>query len=240
MPGLLPMNDEHHPNPFIPTRPVMLDRRLKHLARRLDERGPVRIIAIGSSSTAGSHGVAPYPGRLEALLRGKFSAITIDVLNRGKSGEEAPDQEKCLDSVVIAAAPTLVIWQMGANAVFRRRDLGEVERAIRSGLQKLSSRPMDVILMDPQYLPPLLTMDRFKTALQMVSIIENVASEMKVSVFRRFDYMRRMHRYERVSFDRMIAPDDMDRLHHSDWSTGRVTQAMFEVMVHALREPADA
>ncbi len=94
--------------------------------------------------------------------------------------------------------------------------------------------------MDPQYLPPLLTMDRFKTALQMVSIIENVASEMEVSVFRRFDYMRRMHRYERVSFDRMIAPDDMDRLHHSDWSTGRVTQAMFEVMVHALREPADA
>ena len=76
MPGLLPMNDEHHPNPFIPTRPVMLDCRLKHLARCLDERGPVRIVAIGSSSTAGSHGVAPYPGRLEALLRGHFSPIT--------------------------------------------------------------------------------------------------------------------------------------------------------------------
>jgi hypothetical protein len=83
-------------------------------------------------------------------------------------------------------------------------------------------------------------MDRIEAALQMVSIIENVASEMNVSVFRRFDFMRRIHRYERVSFDRMIAPDDWDRLHHSDWSTMRVTQALFEVMVHALRSPADA
>lgn len=240
MPGLLVMDDENHPNPFIPTRPVMLDRRLKHLARCVDERVPVRIVAIGSSSTAGSHGVAPYPGRLEALLRGHFSPVPIGVLNRGEGGKEAPDQEKRLDSVVIAAAPTLVIWQMGANAVFRGRDFGEVERALRSGLRKLSSHPMDVILMDPQYLPPLLTMDRIEAALQMVSIIENVASEMNVSVFRRFDFMRRIHRYERVSFDRMIAPDDWDRLHHSDWSTMRVTQALFEVMVHALRSPADA
>jgi hypothetical protein len=233
MPDFLPM-DKDHPNPFIPTRPVMLDRRLEHLARCLKERAPVRIVAIGSSSTEGSHGVAPYPGRLEALLRSHFSPIPIGVLNRGKSGEEAPEQLDRLKSVVTKEEPTLVIWQMGANAVFHGRDLGKVEGAIRSGLQTLAGRPIDVILMDPQFLPPLLTMDRIKAALQMVSIIENLASEMKVSVFRRFDFMRRLHRHERVSFDRMIAPNDENRLHHSDWTTERITWALFSVMVHAL------
>jgi len=240
MPGLLPMNDKDHPNPFIPTRPVMLDRRLGHLARRLAEHGPVKIACIGSSSTAGAYGVAPYPGRLEGLLRGQFSPIPIDVINRGKGGEEAPDQLERLKAVVMREEPTLVIWQVGANAVFQGRDLGKVERAIRSGLQTLADRPVDVILLDPQYLPPLLTMDRIKAAHQMVSIIENLASEMKVSVFRRFDFMRRIRRYERVSFDRMIAPDDWDRLHHNDWSTMRVTQALFDVMVHALQTPAES
>jgi hypothetical protein len=239
MPDLLPM-DENHRHPFIPTRPVMLDRRLEHLARALDERVPVRIVAIGSSSTEGSHGVAPYPGRLETLLRGHFSPIPIGVLNRGKGGEEAPEQEKRLESVVIAAAPTLVIWQVGSNAVFKYRDLKEVEGAIRSGLKKLSSPPMDVILMDLQYLPPLLTPDRIKAALQMVSIIENFASQKNVSVFRRFDYMRRMRRYERISFDQMIAPSDENRLHHSEYSTERVTRALFDVILHALRAPAGA
>jgi GDSL-like Lipase/Acylhydrolase family len=239
MPDLLPM-DEHHPNPFIPTRPVLLDRRLEHLARCLAEHGPVKIASIGSSSTAGSHDVAPYPGRLEALLRGKYSPIPINVLNRGKGGEEAQDQLDRLRSVVTKEEPTVVIWQVGANAIFHSRDLAKVEEAVRSGLQTLVYRPIDVILMDPQFLPPLLTPDRIKAALQMVSIIEKLASEMKVSVFRRFDYMRRTRRYERVSFDRMIAPNDENRLHHSEYSTERVTRALFDVMVHAVRPPADA
>jgi hypothetical protein len=73
----------------------------------------------------------------------------------------------------------------------------------------------------------------------MVAIIARLASDAGVNVFRRFDYMRRMHRFERVSFDRMIEPHDPNRLHQSDWSTGLVTQALFNVMVHALTNGAD-
>jgi GDSL-like Lipase/Acylhydrolase family len=240
MPDLLPMYDKDHPNPHIPTRPVLLDRRLRHLRRCLDERVPVRIVAIGSSSTAGSHGVTPYPDRLEAKLRAWFPQNGIEVLNRGKSGEEARENLGRFDTDVLGNAPALVIWQVGTNAVFKYRDLKDVEDAIQEGLEKLSSQQMDVILMDPQYLPPLLTMDRADAARQMVSIFEKFASEMEVSVFRRFDYMRRMHRYEKVSFDTMTALHDENRLHHSDYSAGRVTQALFEVMVHAVRPPANA
>jgi len=240
MPSLLPTYDKDHPNPLIPTRPAVLEFKLVHLAHRLAEHGPVKITCIGSSSTAGWGSTPPYPGRLEALLRNEFRPIPIDVLNRGKGKEEAPEQLERLNAVVTREEPTLVIWQVGANAIFHRRDLGKVERAIRTGLQTLAYRPIDVILMDPQFVPPLLTPERIQAALQMVSIIESVALEMKASVFRRFDYMRRMRRYERVSFDRLVESDDWDRLHHSDWCTMRVTKALFDVMVYAVRPPAGA
>jgi hypothetical protein len=230
------MSEKDFPNPHFPTRPAVFDFKLSHLARRLDEGGPVRIATVGSSSTAGWGDTPPYPARLEGLLRGKYFPIPIDVLNRGKGSEEAPDQLDRLKAVVIRDEPTIVIWQVGANAIFHGRPIAAVRDAIRSGLDTLASRPIDVILMDPQYLPPLLTMERIDAALEMVAIIERLASDAEMNVFRRFDYMRRMHRFERVSFDRMIEPNDLNRLHHSDWSTVRVTQALFDVMVHAVTE----
>jgi hypothetical protein len=38
----------------------------------------------------------------------------------------------------------------------------------------------------------------------------------------------------------MIAPSDENRLHHSEYSTERVTRALFDVILHALRAPASA
>lgn len=56
-----------------------------------------------------------------------------------------------------------------------------------------------------------------------------------VNVFRRFDLIRRWHEHERVSFDRIVIPNDWDRLHHSDWATDRIAWALFQVMLNALR-----
>jgi hypothetical protein len=235
MPDLLPRNEQHNPNPNVPARPVVFDFPLVHMARRLDDGGPIRIVAIGSSSTAGADdGIAPYPGRLEFRLRDKYSKNSVLVLNRGKKGEEAPAELERFDSDVIGEAPTLVIWQVGTNVVYRGGNLNEVEQAIRSGVKKLSSEPMDVILMDLQYVPVLLTMDRVGATLQMVSAINDIASDAKVNVFRRFDFMRRWHRFERASFDRAISPHDENRLHQSDWSTDRIAWALFKVIEHAL------
>jgi hypothetical protein len=241
MPDLLPRNEEQNPNPNIPARPFVFDFPLLHTARCLDEAAPIRIVAIGSSSTSGADdGIAPYPGRLEFRLRDKFPNNRVVVLNRGKKGEEAPEELKRFDSDVIGEAPTLVIWQVGTNVVYRGGDLDKVERAIRSGLEKLSSEPTDVILMDLQYVPPLLTMDRIGATQRMVSIIEQIAFEAKVNVFRRFDFMRRWHRFERASFERAISPHDENRLHQSEWSTERIARSLFDVMVHALQKPAKA
>ena len=63
---------------------------LPNLTESLKKQRKIRIVAIGSSSTAGEADVLPYPPRLEILLRDHFHDRMIDVLNRGIGGQEAP------------------------------------------------------------------------------------------------------------------------------------------------------
>jgi hypothetical protein len=160
----------------------------------------------------------------------------IDVINRGIGGEEAPDERDRLQRDVIDEKPSLVIWQVGTNAVWKAYDLGKVAEAIDAGLKLLlGSRPeMDIVLMDLQYAPAILSGSRIDAAERMVKLIANAAAaNPPVNVFRRFDLMRRWHQVEKNSFDRMIDPTDVDRLHQSDWSAQRIGQALSEVIVSA-------
>src|SRR4051812_39204563 len=85
----------------VPAEFIRLKYELPGLAQAIqgsiDGKGPVRIVAMGSSSTAGLRDVVPYPHRLEMYLRAKYNRDTfpelrIDVLNRGRGGEEAPEE----------------------------------------------------------------------------------------------------------------------------------------------------
>ena len=46
---------------------------LPHLTESLKKQRKIKIVAIGSSSTAGETDVVPYPSRLEMLLRRAIS-----------------------------------------------------------------------------------------------------------------------------------------------------------------------
>jgi hypothetical protein len=156
-------------------------------------------------------------------------------------GEEAPRERDRLQRDVVEENPSLVIWQVGTNAVWKARDLNEVAAAIDAGLKLLlRSRPgMDVVLMDLQYAPAILSDNRIKEAELMVKLISDVAAaNPPVNLFRRFDLMRRWHTIEKYSFDRMIDPSDVDRLHQSDWSAQRIGQALCEVIVNAATRPS--
>src|SRR5438876_173209 len=90
---------------------------LKHLTESLNTRRNTRIVAFGSSSTAGARQVVPYPAYLELMLRGefgfqdtKFGKRMINVINRGIGGEEASTELPRMQSDVIDEAPALVIW----------------------------------------------------------------------------------------------------------------------------------
>ena len=167
----------------------------------------------------------------------------IDVVNRGKGGDEAPGERGRLQTDVIDENPSLVIWQVGTNAVWKAYDLDAVAKAIDGGLKMLlgSRLQMDVVLMDLQYAPAILSDNRIEAAERMVAMIaEAAAANPPVNLFRRFDLMRRWHEAERSSFDRMIDSSDSDRLHQSDWSAQRIGLALCEVIVDAATRPASS
>jgi hypothetical protein len=224
----------------VPAEFISLKYPLPHLAEALRGRGPVRIVAMGSSSTAGREDVVPYPHRLEMYLRvpykDRFPELRIDVLNRGRGGEEAIEELPRFDTDIFAERPSLVIWQVGTNAVFHKEkyDLDKVAAAIGAGLARLRGQPMDVLLIDPQYVTAMLLDDKAELSARMVSLISSEAEKAGVSVFRRWALMRHWHVHDNVSFERMLDPTDQDKLHQSDWSTLRISKALCDAVTKAL------
>jgi hypothetical protein len=224
---------------YIPTELVRFKYPLPHLATALGGSDPVKIVAIGSSSTAGREDVVPYPCRLELEMRKRFFRRMIGVLNKGIGGEEAPVEFKRFKRDVIDEAPSLVVWQVGTNAIFRPNDFSmkDTVEKIAEGLQQLSELAMDVVLMDLQYAPAMLLDDKAEAAAQMVSLIAAAADQAKVNVFKRFALMRHWTVYDFVGLDQMIDPSDPDRLHQNDWSTACVARALCGAILDAAPPP---
>ncbi len=217
----------------IPVLPIPFEHGLSRFAQSL-ARGQARIVAIGSSTTAGEGNIKAYPGRLLSFLQNEYPNARITMLNKGIGGQEAPVELQRFDTDIIAEKPDLVIWQVGTNAVWQGPDrnppppsFDETTTAIRDGLVKLRDETQaDVILMDLQYVPAVLTPAKKDKAIAMVEVISELARDAGVNVFRRFAFMKGLYQVEQVSFDRMVDPTDDSRLHDSDWATERVAWAV--------------
>ncbi len=231
---------EAPPTVDVPYEFVSFKYPLKHLFAALHGEGPVRIVAMGSSSTAGRADVVPYPHRLEMYLRAhyqeRFPALRIDVLNRGKGGEEAVEELHRFDSDIFAERPSLLIWQVGTNAVFHKEnyDIDDVAAKIAAGLKRLRSRRMDVMLIDPQYVTAMLRDDRADLSERMVSLIAAAAEKAKVNLFRRWALMRHWHVQNDVAFSQMLDPTDPDQLHQNDWSTLQISKALCDAITRSI------
>ena len=206
--------------------------RLPHFKAALKSNRKVRIVAIGSSSTAGVPPVLPFPPRLEMLLRNQkeFFGRMIDVVNRGISGEEAPKELERFQSDVFDEAPALVIWQVGTNAIFLDMDRREVAGAIESGLMQLAKLSADVILMDLQYTRAMT--DKLAASEEMVALIAAAAETAKVNVFPRFALMRRWVD-DHIPISALEDGAD-NHLHTSEWATGCVAEALGNAITLAV------
>jgi lysophospholipase L1-like esterase len=217
----------------IPVEPIPFAHGLSRFAQALT-KGQAKIVAIGSSTTAGEGNIPAYPGRLLSFLQSAYPGINITMVNKGVGGQEAPAEYQRFDTDVVAENPDLVIWQVGTNAVWQDANqnppppsFNQTTGAIRDGLVKLRDKTQaDVILMDLQYLPAVLTPAKKDKAIAMVESISELARDAGVNVFCRFAFMKGLHQIEGASFDRMVDPTDDSRLHDSDWVTQRVAWAV--------------
>jgi acyl-CoA thioesterase I len=201
---------------------------LPNLTESLKKRRKIKIVAIGSSSTAGEADIVPYPSRLEMLLRGRLHHRLIDVLNRGLSGQEAPSELSRFEPDVFAETPALVIWQVGTNAVFRKDEFNfdDVMVAVAAGLRWLKDLPIDVVMMDLQYTPAVVHGEKLKLSEQLVGRIAQAAEDSEVNVFRRFDLMRHWVVQDGLSIAELVREGDPLKLHMSDWATNCATTAL--------------
>jgi lysophospholipase L1-like esterase len=211
-----------------------LDYPLTRVSRHLEGDRAIKIVAIGSSSTAGAGASSPeanYPSRLEAELTQHFLWHDVTVLNRGVNGEETGDMLARFDTSVIDEKPDLVIWQTGTNSVLRDHPLDPKATLLHQGLARLKAIRADVILLDPQYAPKVIAK---ADAEGMVAQIAATAKEQSVDLFRRFALMRRWHQAEHMPFDSFVAPDG---LHMNDWSYGCLAKWMGAAIVEAATRP---
>jgi lysophospholipase L1-like esterase len=226
----------------IPVQAIPFEHGLVHFAQSLTD-GQSKVVAIGSSTTAGEGNIVPYPGRLLQFLQSDYPAAIIAMVNKGISSQEAPAERDRFGTDVMPAKPDLVIWQVGTNAIWQRRDqkppppsFDDTTRAIREGLTELREKTeADIILMDLQYVPAVLTPAKREKALAMVEAISRLAQEARVNVFRRFAFMKSLLDVEGVPLDRMVNPFDDDRLHGSEWVTGRVAWALKIAIVDGVK-----
>src|SRR5438128_741009 len=182
---------------------------LEHAPIRFRERIaqglPIKIVAIGSSSTFGSGASTPaasYPSRLEAELKAQLPGLPVTVLNKGIGGEEAAQMVARFDADVIDENPDLVLWQAGSNSVLHDHPTpGEI---IRQGVEKLKASGSEVILVNPQYAPKILGKPGVG---QAVDVITATAHDEEVGLFDRFSVMRYWVETEHMAFEQFLSPD---------------------------------
>jgi lysophospholipase L1-like esterase len=207
---------------------------LTHFAQKLATRGPITIVAIGSSSTAGAGASSPatnYPNRLAEELKRLFPTHSITVLNRGVNGEEVDDMLKRFDKDVVVAKPDLVLWQLGTNSVIRDQMFTDHGAAIRDGLKRIRAIDADVVLIDPQFAPKVIVKPEVGP---MVELIATTAKQEDVDLFRRFDVMKRWREDDHMAFESFVSPDG---LHMNDWSYACMAKGLSLAIAEAAQRP---
>jgi acyl-CoA thioesterase-1 len=214
---------------------VRFERPLLRIGRRLAAGKPIKIVALGSSSTYGagaSTSAASYPSRLADELSRRFPGDEINVLNRGVNGDEIAGMLERLDRAVITEKPDLVLWQLGTNSLLRDRAVAPHGSMLREGLARLRAAGAEVVLIDPQYAPRVIAKPHVD---DMVSLIAATAKTEHVGLFHRFELMRRWYESDRLPFATFVSADGV---HMNDWSYACLAKALALAITEAATRPA--
>ena len=182
-------------------------RPLRGLRRAIRAQRDPKVLAIGSSSTAGvgaSRPSAAYIAKLESGLKGAFRGLDFDVIGRGLSGEVAEGQSARMRREIEETKPDLVLWQVGTNDAIRHVEVEAFRACLTRTLTWLISNRIDVVLVDPQYGDKL---DRDEHYARIVAVIAEVARDMRVLLVDRFTAMKELSRERGDRF--YLSSDDL-------------------------------
>jgi lysophospholipase L1-like esterase len=148
---------------------------------------PLKVVAIGSSSTQGYGASEPnqaYPAQLAARLKLRFPFSSIHIRNKGVGGDDIDNMIVRFPKDVFAEKPDLVIWQTGTNDAINHLPINRFRSLLLHGLRDLRARGFDVILMTPQYAPQFTDIPGYADYLVAMRETAEMAA---VPLFDRFD-----------------------------------------------------
>ncbi len=180
---------------------------------RLRQNQPIRVLAIGSSSTQGAGATSPaqaYPARLRADLDGLLGRADTVVVNAGIGGETAQQTVERLEKAVAAEHFHLVIWQVGTNDAVRGENEERFRGLLARGIASVEASGADLMLIDQQFFPTVKDPARYE---HFVGALNEVAAAHNVPVFRRYGIMQGWALRSRDDFRTMLAGD---QFHMSD------------------------
>lgn len=192
----------------------------------------IHIIALGSSSTAGSGASSPqasYPARLDAELDRRFPGKDFQVANYGTGGLLARDMLERLHTHIIALKPAMVIWQTGVNDAIQDVGLEEFRETLRRGVRDMKAAGIDVVLVNQQYYP---RSERVAGYNDYLTIMREVAEAEKVPLFRRFAIMKHLVKSGQHTSEELLAPDNF---HLNDLSYGCLADLMADAVEERIK-----
>jgi len=202
---------------------------LPRLGEALRATHTAKVLAIGSSSTAGVGASSPsrtYTARLEADLESALKGTDFDVIGHGLSGEMAQGAADRMKREVEETKPDLVIWQVGTNDALRHVALDNFKICLRKTLTWLKEQHLDVILINPQYGDALVRDAYYE---EVVAAIAEIAGDAQVLLVDRFDAMRKLQR-ERGDGFYLSA----DNLHMNDEGYRCLAEQLATAIISAL------
>ncbi|NNM74965.1 SGNH/GDSL hydrolase family protein [Enterovirga aerilata] len=180
----------------------------RSLTEGLASDKPVRLLAIGSSSTEGVGASAParsYPAQLERELRAAWSGRRVEVVNAGIGGETADQTLARLERLMAEPAkPALVLWQVGTNDALAGGDEARFRSLLERGISLVRAAGSDLVIVDQQFFPRIADPGRYE---RYVAMVNAVAGEHGIPVFSRYRLMKLWAERDPALLDRMLSAD---------------------------------
>lgn len=217
----------------VPADLLALQAPLPKLTRAVLAKEPIRIVALGSSSTWGTGASSrerTYPARLEKELRAVWPDSDVRVINAGVGGQLARHMVERIARDVVSHKPQLVVWQTGVNDAVRGVPLDRFKAELRSGIAQMRGAGADVALIDQQFYP---RFAKIKNGPHYLAAVREVAAEANVPVMQRFRIMQHLIQSAQFTTATLLAPD---QFHLNDSSY----ECLGQLLAQSLRSVAGA
>jgi len=213
-----------------PTPPLVLT---AAAAERVKADAPLRILAIGSSSTAGVGASRPdhaYPARLAHLLDQALGEGRVQMTNAGVSGESSPATLNRLLAILAGPErPDLVIWQVGTNDAIFGNTPERLGAGVAQGVEAAAAAQVALILMDQQYFPTILDKAAYE---RFVAAVDAAASAHGTPLLHRYAMMKQWSVDDPQGFRGLFW---WDRFHMNDKGYACLAELLAGAVVDAVQ-----